>query len=505
MQTKPSEERARGATITPRGIGLVLGPALALGLQLIAPPESLGREGWIVASTAILMAVWWATEAVPIAVTALAPLVVFPFTGVSDTTTVGASYGNHIVTLLLGGFFIALALERWNLHTRIALNIVVRAGGRPRQLIFGFMIAAALLSMWISNTATTLMLMPIALSVARAEVGEEGLSGPFTLALILGVAYAASIGGVATPVGTPTNLIALQFLSDMADVDVSFPQWMALGLPAVIIMVPIVWLVLTRIVFPVRREMAHAGASEVREALIRLGKITVPETRVALIFGVVALAWIVRKPVFDAIVAAQAIDSAAYAFWDRMNSARADAAIAIAGAMATFIIPAGGPQGAGERIMAWSSAKNLPWDVVLLFGGGLALAAAMGRTGLTDWLGYQLQDVAGLPPIFLVMAFVAAIIFLTELTSNVATVTAFTPVLVTIALEGGANPLAIVAPAAIAGSFAFMLPVATAPNAIVYATGHVRMAQMMRAGLMLNLLAIPLLTALGHVLAPHIA
>ncbi len=495
------------ATSTPNGpdartIGLMLGPLLAVLLQMFPPPEGLGRDGWVVASLAVLMATWWATEAVPIAVTSLLPLVILPVAGVQTTTEVGASFGNHIVILLLGGFFIALALERWNLHTRIALNVVVRAGGRPRLMILGFMVAAALLSMWISNTATTLMLMPIALSAARAEVGEEGLNGPFALALILGVAYAASIGGVATPVGTPTNLIAIRALEDDAGVTVSFPQWMALGVPAAAIMVPVVWLILTRVVFPISRETATAGAAQVRQALNNLGGITGPEVRVALIFAVVAIAWIVRQPALNMVIDAQSTQAAAD-FWRSMNNARADAAIAIAGAITTFVAPAG-RRAPGERIMDWATAKNVPWDVVLLFGGGIALAGAMSATGLTVWLGAQLEGVANLHPVLIVLVFVTAIIFLTELTSNVATVTAFAPVLVTIAAAsaGRTDPVALVAPAALAGSFAFMLPVATAPNAIVYATGRVRIDQMMRTGLHLNLAAIPVLTLVGVAIGP---
>lgn len=476
-----------------RIIGFWLGLLVAGGLQFMSPPEGLSPGGWVVASAALLMAIWWATEAIPIPATSLLPLVVFPATGVLSVNQAGAPYLSAIVVLLLGGFVVALALERWNLHERIALNIVARAGGKPRLLILGFMIAAALLSMWISNTATTLMMIPIAMSVARAEAGEEGLRGPFVLALLLGVAYAASVGGVATPVGTPTNLIAIGWLEQNTDRLISFPQWMALGVPSAMLIIPAIWLVLTRWAFRVDAAApANAAQVEVRARLSALGRITMPETRVALVFGAVAFAWIVRQP---------AVQMSGIEHLIAINGSQIDAMIAITGALVLFMIPAGGQKGRGHRLMDWETAVKMPWGVLLLFGGGLSLAAAMRATGLAEWLGGQMAFVAQWPPLLVVVAFVAAIIFLTELTSNVATVTAFMPVLGAIAIEGGFDPLVLAAPAAIAGSCAFMLPVATAPNAIVYASGHVRMGDMIKAGFRINLISIVLITLSAGLLA----
>ncbi len=489
--TRPDPSAPTARTV--RRVGLVLGVVAALALQLFPHPEALGRDGWIVASLGLVMAIWWATEAIPIPATSLLPLVVLPLTGVLSTKEAGAPYASQIVLLLMGGFIIAVALERWNLHERIALNIVVRAGGRPRMLILGFMIAAALLSMWISNTATTLMMIPIALSVAHAEAGDDGMRGPFTLALLLGVAYAASIGGVATPVGTPTNLIAMQFLAD-AGRDISFVHWMALGLPVAAVMIPASWYALTRWAFPVdAARPAAAGAEQVRTALAALGRITTPEIRTALVFGAVAVFWISNSfvigvleiPHLQAIVGSQL-----------------DATIAVAGAVAMFLVPAGGESGKGRALLDWETAVRIPWGVLLLFGGGLSLAAAINKTGLAEWIGGLMGGLTALPVVFIVLALVLVIIFLTELTSNVATVTAFMPVILALAGAGDINPVMLAAPAALAGSFAFMLPVATAPNAIVYGSGHVAIGDMVQAGFRLNLIGIVLITAAAAILTP---
>ncbi|MCG8443058.1 MAG: DASS family sodium-coupled anion symporter, partial [Caulobacterales bacterium] len=349
------------------------------------------------------------------------------------------------------------------------------------------------LSMWISNTATTLMLIPIALSVARAEMGEDGLKSPFALALILGVAYAASIGGVATPVGTPTNLIAMGYLADNAGINLSFPQWMSIGVPAAALMIPASWWILTRLTFPVRAEAAHAGAAEVRRALERLGAMTTPETRIALVFACVGLSWMFRQPIINAL---------GVPHLEAINGSQMDATIAIAGAIALFLIPAGSKEEPDARLMDWETTTKLPWGALLLFGGGFSLAAAIQATGLAVFLGESLSWLGAAPPIVMALVLVTVIIFLTEFTSNVATVTSFMPVIGAIAAATGADPLLLAAPAALAGSFAFMLPVATAPNAIVFATGHVSVAQMIRAGFRLNLIGIVIITFVGAAIAP---
>lgn len=472
---------------------ILLGLALAAGLQLIPVPEGLTREAWATASLAVLMAVWWATEAIPIPATSLLPLVVLPLAGVLTTKEAGAPYANPTVLLLMGGFVVAMALERWSLHARIALEIVARAGSRPRLLILGFMVAAALLSMWISNTATTLMMIPIALSVAHAESGEGPSRRAFTVALVLGVAYAASIGGVATPIGTPTNLIAMGFLAQGGQ-SVSFAQWSALGLPAAALMIPTAWFILTRLAFRIDpRHVGAAAAAEVKDALAALGRITAPEVRVAITFATIATAWMLREPLVAAFAPAHV---------KALSGTEIDAVIAIAGAVAFFLIPAGGEKGRGHMLMDWETAVRLPWGVLLLFGGGISLATAIKRTGLAEWIGQSLSLMDAFPPLLVAFALVVLILALTELTSNVATVTAFMPVIGALALETGIDPVLLAVPAAIAGSCAFMLPVATAPNAIVYATGEVTMRDMIQAGFRLNIAAAFIVTATAAALAP---
>jgi sodium-dependent dicarboxylate transporter 2/3/5 len=491
--------------MTPKQIGLVLGLALAIGLQLIPVPEGLSREAWVTASLAILMAVWWATEAIPIPATALLPLVVLPLSGALTMPAAAAPYANPTVLLYLGGFIIALGLERWNLHERVALNIVSRAGGRPRMLVLGFMAAAAVISMWISNTATALMMIPIALSVAHVETG--GRKGPFAAALLLGVAYACSIGGVATPVGTPTNLVAIGYLEETAGISVSFLQWMSIGVPVAAIFTPIAWLILTRMAFKVEAVAIGAAAGEVRARLAALGPTTAPEARIALVFGIVALCWIVRQPALDALIAELTRSGAAETLVARvrgLNGTNGDALIAIAGAIVTFLVPAGGGKGVGQALMDWESAVRLPWGVVLLFGGGLSLADAIDATGLAAWLGSALGGLGMLPAILIVLAVVVVIVFMSELASNVATVTVFMPVVGALALQGDIDLLTLAMPAALAGSYAFMLPVGTPPNAIAYGTGQMTMAEMIRAGFRLNLAAIALITISSVVLAPLI-
>jgi sodium-dependent dicarboxylate transporter 2/3/5 len=340
---------------------------------------------------------------------------------------------------------------------------------------------------------------------------------------LLSVAYAASIGGMVTPVGTPPNLIAIGYLEQNAGVSISFPQWIALGLPTAVLLLPAAWLVLTRFALKVERVGAPGAAAEVRARLAALGRITTPEMRVGFVFATVAAAWILRQPTLDLVIgvleshrdalaaAGEAMRAArvenALVHWGRMNGGQSDAVIAISGALALFLIPAGGRKGAPgglERgaLMNWETATRIPWGVLLLYGGGLSLAAAIRTTGLAEWLGGEMGVLTTLPPVVIALVLVTVIVFLTELTSNAATVTAFMPVVGALALQGDINPVLLAAPVAIAGSCAFMFPVATPPNAIVYGSGHVPMAAMMRAGFRLNLIAIPIVTLTTAFLAP---
>ena len=482
----------------PQRIGLIAGLVLAIGLQFFPVPDGLSREAWILASLALMMACWWATEALPIAATALVPMALFPLFGITSAGAAAAPYASTTVMLLLGGFIVAMAIERWNLHARIALNVVSLFGGRPAMLVAGFMAAAALLSMWISNTATTLMMIPIAAKVADEVIREKAASRAFIPALALGVAYAASIGGMATPVGTPTNLIAIEFLaSEFNAPRLSFPQWMTLGVPAMLLVIPAGWFVLTRLAFKVRAEgEGQAGKAAVQEELRALGGITAPELRVALLFGGVATLWMFR-PVINPFLAGFT-DAMG---WD-VTIAFNDMQVAVLGALLSFLIPAGGKKGQGKRLMDWENAARLPWNVVILFGGGISLARALSSTGLADWLGATMSFAEAWPTALLILGLVLVVVFLTELTSNVATISAFLPVMAALAAGAGVAPELLIVPVAMAASCAFMLPVATAPNAIVYGAGAVTQGQMIKAGFRLNLAAIALISVLAALIGP---
>ena len=468
-------------------IGLFLGPGSALIMLLIGAPEGLAPEGWATAALLVWMAVWWATEAIPIPATSLLPLVVIPLIGAGTAGEAASGYSSPIVMLLLGGFVIATGIERWNLHKRIALNIVSRVGSNPGMLVLGFMVATSLLSMWISNTATTLMMAPIAISAAAALKQNNER---FLVALLLGICYAASIGGVATPIGTPTNLIAIKWLEDNTNTTIGYAKWMSFGVPALMLLIPLAWWVVTRGM----PKMANSDkvAAEIREQRDALGGITAPEKRAALVFGIVATLWVLRVPVQKSLADMELS-------W---LMAVSDMGIAVAGAIAMFLVPSG----TGERraLLNWPEAVKLPWGVLILFGGGISLGKAVTRTGLSEWLGNLLQVLDALHPIFFICAVVAMVVFLTELTSNVATMTTLAPVLGALAAAIGAAPQSLLAPAAVAASCAFMLPVATAPNAIIYATDRVPIQRMIARGLRLNLAAIVVITAIGYWLAPRV-
>ncbi len=463
--------------------GMALGPLGALVLLAIPAPAGLDSAAWSTAAVAVWMAVWWATEAVPVAATALLPLALFPLLGVSDIKQAAAPFANPLIFLFLGGFLIALSLQRWDLHRRIALHIVTFAGSRPTALLGGIMLATACLSMWISNTATAMMMMPIAASLVvilrpsdRAPGGSD--ESRFATALMLATAYAASIGGLATLVGSPPNALLAAFMSQTYGVEIGFAQWMLVGLPVTAVMLPLTWFVLTKIVFRFQLDEQGRGGPMIAEALRAMGPMTRPEKRVAGVFALVAALWI-TNPLLAAWVGPGTFS---------------DAGIAISGALLLFVIPADWKQ--KVFLLDWAWARRAPWEILILFGGGLSLAQAVDKTGLATWIGGGLAILGDWPVILLVAAAVGLVIFLTELTSNTATTAAFLPVLGAVAVQAELAPLLLTVPAALAASCAFMLPVATPPNAIVFGSGHVTIAQMMRAGLLLNLLGMLVITAL---------
>ena len=481
-------------------IGLFLGPAVAGLILLLGAPADMADgahlpPAWIVLAMLALMAIWWVSEAIPIPVTSLLPLIILPLTNVSSMSAAAQPYMHPIVVLLMGGFIFAKAIERWGLHERIALNVVRRMGTSPAGIIAGFMAAATLLSMWISNSATSIMMMPIALSVVAAlEWGEEGARRNFTFALLLGIAYACSIGGLGTPVGTPTNLIVLGYLNENGGREIGFAQWMMLGIPVVLLMVPLTWWSLTRWTFKMPNIDVSTASENVSRRLGAIGRITIPERRTLTIFTVIAALWIFRRPLSELELA---FGESTYV----PLSGLTDHVIAIVAVLVCFLVPAGG-ETKGARILSWDKAESIPWGVLLLFGGGMSLAAAISSSGLSQYIGQTLSVVAAYPTPVLIFLITAAVLMLTEVTSNIATASALMPVLGAVALETGIPLELMAAPVALAASCAFMLPMATGPNAVAFATGQVELSTMAKAGFRVNLIAIAIITVLAFKLAP---
>jgi sodium-dependent dicarboxylate transporter 2/3/5 len=452
-------------------------------------PEGLSDTGWYTASMGVLMAVWWATEAIPIAATALLPIVCFPMLGIGTIQHTVVPYSNKVIYLFLGGFIVAFAMQRWNLHRRIALNVLRIAGGNGRSLIGGFMLASAVISMWVMNTSTTMMLLPIGVSIITVihksvdTLDDKGRID-FQYSLLLGIAYGATIGGMATLVGTAPNAIFAAFMLDNYGTDISFANWMRVGLPLSAMMLPLAWLALTRVVFKVDFQTSDEGRAELKRMREDMGEITTPELRVLIVFLFMAVTWIAR-PLLTKIPALAGLD---------------DSIIAMAGALALFLMPSGDAD--DKLLLRWKYAERLPWGVLILFGGGLTLAQSVRDTGLAEWLGGTLHAVGTLPLIGIVIIAATMIIFLTELTSNIATTATFLPVVGAIAVESGFDPIVLTVPVTLAASCAFMLPVATPPNAIVFGSGLLTIPKMARAGMALNLIGVVLVSLVALTLAP---
>lgn len=474
-------------------IGLFLGPLAFIALLLLPSPPGMSPEAVRVAATTLWVAIWWITEAIPIPATSLLPLVLLPITGALPIGDIAPEYANPLIFVFLGGFMIALAIERWGLHRRIALRVISLVGSSPARVVLGFMIATGFLSMWISNTATAMMMMPIGMAVVtqmaelmgKGEVNEEDLRlgrFKFGTALMLGIAYAASIGGIATLIGTPPNLVLAGAAQELLGIEITFARWMIVGLPLAVVGLLGTWFYLSRVAYKLGTKDVPGATKVVHENLRALGPMSGAERAVLAIFAVVAFAWITQAWLIKP-------------FLPMVN----DSVIAIAGAIALFIVPM-----RSERafLLDWDTAKKLPWGIVLLFGGGLAIASAFKATGLADWLGNALTGLGGFPPLIVMLAVVAMVIFLTEITSNTASATMLMPIMAALGVGLGVNPLLLMVPAAIAASCAFMLPVATPPNAIVFGSGFVTIPQMSRAGLWLNIGGIILVTAVGYFLVP---
>ncbi len=467
--------------------GWVLGPGLLAATLLLSPPSGLSPEGWRTAGAAACMATFWITEAIPIPVTALLPLVLFPLLGLSDIRGAAAPFSNPIILMFLGGFILALAMQKWNLHRRVAITLIGATGTRPSRIILGFLLSSAAISMWVSNTATALMMLPIATSVV-ALLPEDARRRPtlrgFGTALLLSVAYGSTTGGMATLIGTPPNALLAGYLDSVYQVDIGFAQWMLLGVPVTLITLPAVHLVLTRVSF----RLGHAELPGMRALLAgersKLGKPSRGEMSVAVVFALTALGWIVQP-----LIA-------------RAAPAVSDTTIAIAGAVALFMIPVNARR--GEFVMHWGAVRTLPWEVLLLFGGGLSLAGKIEKHGLSLYLGSLSAGLQGLPVVLTLCIVCFLILMLTELTSNTATAATFLPIVAATAVSLGQNPLLFLIPAALASNCSFMMPVGTPPNAIVFGSGLVTLPQMAKAGFILNLVLVPIIVGMVLLLGPFV-
>lgn len=470
--------------MTPKHIGLLAGPVVAL-LWWATGGDALPPDARLVLALAIWMALWWMTEAVPLAVTALLPLVILPTFSSLGFASVAAPYASGIIFLFLGGFLLGLALQHCGLHQRIALTVLVKAGSGPRRLVGGFMLVTALISMWMSNTVTAMIVAPIGLSVIQtfreqldpAHSPMEPFDA-FAAAILLGIAYAASIGGMGTPIGTPPNLIMTGYLRSHYGMDVSMIEWMRIALPVLVLLLPATWLWLCFVCFRLPHTVAGPAVRDVlRTRLAERGPLSPAERRVGAIFVVVAVCWVLRPQL---------------AAWSGLHGLD-DAVIALTGALLLFLTPSG--RGRGERLLDWGAAQTLPWDVLLLFGGGLSLAAAISATGADAPITAMLSGLANVPEVVVVLVLALVIVFSGELTSNTAAAAAIMPVLAALCAARGLDVLPLFMVATLASSCGFMLPVATPPNAIAYATGLVPMRQMLRAGLGVNLIGVALIVA----------
>lgn len=485
MQTTCDSREAAGGPR--RWSGWILGPALLLATLIWPPPDGLSQEGWRTAGVACFMAVFWIAECIPIPATALLPLVLFPLLGLGDIKSSTAPFANPVIFLFLGGFIIALAMQRWNLHRRVAITLIAGIGTRPSSIVAGFLAASALISMWVSNTATALMMLPIATSVIQIlpQSGERGPSRrDFGTALMLAVAYGATTGGMGTLIGTPPNALLAAFVSEVYHVRIGFGQWMLLGVPVVLCMLPMVYLVLTRVMFRLDGAALPGAAEMIAGEKSALGPMSRGEVTVSIVFALTALGWICQPIIARSIPLVS------------------DTGIAIAGALLLFVIPVNARK--GEFVMTWDDTKGVPWGVLLLFGGGLSLASAIERHGLAGYLGTLAGGLQGMPPLLVVSIIAFGILMLTELTSNTATAATFLPIGGALALSLGQNPLLLMVPIALAANCSYMLPVGTPPNAIVFGSGMITLPQMARAGFLLNILAVPVVVGLLWLLGPRV-
>jgi solute carrier family 13 (sodium-dependent dicarboxylate transporter), member 2/3/5 len=469
--------------------GMILGPTLFLLTLLFFHPAGLSAAGQAVLAATLWIAIWWILEVIPIAVTALLPIVLFPLTGALSLEETTASFGHRYIFLYIGGFMLAIAIERWGLHRRIALNIIHIIGTNIKNIILGFMAATAFLSMWISNTATSVMMLPIGMAIItqlkdnpRTVTNENKIFGK---ALMLAIAYSASIGGIATLIGTPPNLVLAGIVQDVYGIEITFLDWIVIGLPVSLLLLVICWKYLTEVAFTFEQKSFPGGKAEIEKQLVELGKISYEEKVVLVVFVATALAWISRSFLLNIFI-----------------SELDDTIIAIIAGVILFLLPAG--KGQDRKLINWKEAVKLPWGVLLLFGGGLALAEAFKSSGLAAWLGEQMTLLQGVSLVVLLIILVAAVNFLTEITSNLATTAMMLPILAPLAVIINVHPFTLMVGATLAASCAFMLPVATPPNAVVFGSGYLKIPDMVRAGVWMNLISIVVICIVVYFLLPFL-
>ena len=470
-------------------IGLYLGPALFILTRFFLEAEGLSDQANAVLASTLWIAIWWITEAIPIAATSLLPIILFPLSGALPLADTTSSFGHRFVFLYLGGFILALAIQKWNLHKRIALNIIKVVGTNVQKIILGFMVATAFLSMWISNTATAVMMLPIGIAIIKQmkdlKNSPEDENLIFGKALMLSIAYSASIGGIATLIGTPPNLVFAGIIQEVYNIDISFLKWFQFGFPISILLLAISWIYLTKVAFKFNQNEFNEGKEEINMQLEELGPISYEEKIVLSVFVLTGLAWILRTYLLNKFI--PNLD---------------DSIIALISGISLFLFQANNQEGKNEKIMNWEDAVKLPWGILLLFGGGLAIAQGFQSSGLANWIAENLTQLNGFSLFIILLVLITVVNFLTEITSNLATTAMLLPILAPTAVTLGVHPYILMVGATLAASCAFMLPVATPPNAVVFGSNYLKISDMVRVGILMNIISIIIIFMMVYFILP---
>ena len=472
-----------------RKIGLYLGPLLFILTRFFLEAEGLSNQANAVLASTLWIAIWWITEAIPIAATSLLPIILFPLSGALSLDDTTSSFGHRFVFLYLGGFILALAIQKWNLHKRIALNIIMVVGTNVQKIILGFMVATAFLSMWISNTATAVMMLPIGIAIIKQmkdlKNSPEDENLIFGKALMLSIAYSASIGGIATLIGTPPNLVFAGIIQEVYNIEISFLKWFQFGFPISILLLAISWIYLTKVAFKFKQNEFNEGKEEINMQLEELGPISYEEKIVLSVFVLTGLAWILRTYLLNKFI--PNLD---------------DSIIALISGISLFLFQANNQEGKNEKIMNWEDAVKLPWGILLLFGGGLAIAQGFQSSGLANWIAENLTQLNGFSLFIILLVLITVVNFLTEITSNLATTAMLLPILAPTAVILGVHPYILMVGATLAASCAFMLPVATPPNAIVFGSNYLKISDMVRVGILMNIISIIIIFMMVYFILP---